>query len=144
MKVSRYTKVAILISAFTAFILVNSCQTEQQLTYGRYYMNGKVLYERHCQNCHNTDGVGLGLLIPPLTDSIYLNLNKSKLACIIKYGLNEKIVINNKTYQEKMPSNKELSEIDIAQLVVYVTNSFGNKQGLYDALEANKDLQKCQ
>ena len=135
--------ISILTASFITAICINSCQSEEQLYYGRYYINGKLLYEQNCQNCHNKDGTALGMLIPPLTDSAYLKQNKNRLACIIKYGLNEKITIHNKTYEEKMPGNNNLSDIDVAQLVVYITNSFGNNQGPYDASEANADLLKC-
>jgi cytochrome c len=134
---------ALLFTIFTACIFINACINEQQLSYGRYYMNGKNLYERTCQNCHNVDGKGLGMLIPPLTDSVFLKQNKNRLACMIKYGLNEKVIIHNKTYKEKMLPNDQLSDIDIAQLVVYITNSFGNNQGFYDVSEAHDDLMKC-
>lgn len=133
----------ILSSFIVVCIFIHSCKNEQQLSYGRYYINGKNLYETHCQNCHARDGGGLGMLIPPLTDSVFFKQNKKSLACIIKYGLNEPVIIHKKTYDEKMLSNDRLSDIDIAQLVVYITNSFGNNQGAYDVSEANADLKKC-
>jgi hypothetical protein len=42
-----------------------------------------------------------------------------------------------------MPGNETLADIDIAQVIVYITNSFGNKQGFYDSEIATKDLEKC-
>jgi len=107
-------------------------------------VNGKGLYEKNCQNCHGTDGKGLGTLYPPLTDSTYLIRNKNKIACIIKNGQNEEIQINNILYQGQMPGNKTLADIDIAQLIVYISNSFGNKQGFYDQTQVGKDLTLCQ
>ena len=84
-------------------IMVQACQSEDQLTYARYYVNGKGLYEAHCQNCHAADGSGLKNLYPALTDTLFIRENKENLACIIKYGLNQKLTINGKTYEEKMP-----------------------------------------
>jgi hypothetical protein len=72
----------------TAF-MIQSCQNEESLNYKRYYVNGKGLYEKNCQNCHGADGKGLGTLYPPLTDSTFLLTNKKKLACIIRNGQNE-------------------------------------------------------
>ncbi|HYK75723.1 MAG TPA: cytochrome c [Daejeonella sp.] len=124
-------------------ILIGACQTEQEINYRRYYVNGKGLYERHCQNCHNADGTGLQNLYPPLTDTLFISQNKDKLACMIKYGLNQKIIINGKEYDSPMPGNNSLTDMDVAQLVVYISNSFGNQLGHYEVDQAHADLQKC-
>ncbi len=127
--------------AFTS--IIQSCQNETSINFKRYYVNGKGLYEKNCQNCHGSDGNGLGTLYPPLTDSSYLNLNRNKLACIIKNGQTGAVRINNIAYDGIMPGNQTMAEIDIAQVIVYITNSFGNKQGFYDSEFAKNDLAKC-
>ncbi len=142
MKRNNLVCILFLIIFITAFI--DSCQSEGQLNYARYYTNGKQLYDTHCQNCHNADGKGLQALIPPLTDTVFLRQNRSRLACIIKFGLNEKITIHGKEYDFQMAPNSQLADIDIAALVTYITNSFGNKQGLYDDASAAGDLEKCE
>jgi mono/diheme cytochrome c family protein len=128
---------------FTGIIIFQSCESEQGLNYQRYYVNGKGLYEKHCQNCHNADGKGLGKLYPPLTDSAFLASNKKKLACIIKNGAFGVLTVNGVTFEGTMPGNAELADIDVAQIIVYVTNSFGNKQGFYDATQVAADLKNC-
>jgi mono/diheme cytochrome c family protein len=128
---------------FCTAIIIQSCQNEESLNYKRYYVNGKGLYEKNCQNCHGADGKGLGTLYPPLTDSTFLLTNKKKLACIIRNGQNEEIVINNIKFQSQMPGNNTLADIDIAQVIVYITNSFDNKQGYYDQSLVTKDLASC-
>lgn len=130
-------------SLISTCILIQACQSEDQLTYARYYVNGKVLYETHCQNCHAADGSGLKNLYPALTDTLFLKENKTNLACIIKYGLNQKLIINGKTYEEKMPGNDRLSDIDVTQLLVYISNSFGNNLGSFDMQEVSKQLKSC-
>lgn len=130
-------------SLISTCILIQACQSEDQLTYARYYVNGKVLYETHCQNCHAADGSGLKNLYPALTDTLFLKENKTNLACIIKYGLNQKLTINGKTYEEKMPGNDRLSDIDVTQLLVYISNSFGNNLGSFDMQEVSKQLKSC-
>ena len=42
-----------------------------------------------------------------------------------------------------MPGNNTMADIDIAQVIVYISNSFGNKQGYYDQSEVAKDLAAC-
>lgn len=139
----RNKVIAILILTLIAAFLFNGCQTEEELNYARYFVNGKGVYEKHCQNCHAADGAGLGMLIPPLTDTVFLKQNKNKLTCIIKYGLKGKISINGKTYDSPMPGEQHLSDIEIGAVITYITNSFGNKQGLYDVNDVGKDLEEC-
>jgi mono/diheme cytochrome c family protein len=127
--------------AFTC--IIQSCQNETSINFKRYYVNGKGIYEKNCQNCHGSDGKGLGTLYPPLTDSTYLKLNRNNLACIIRNGQTGTVQINNISYVGIMPGNETLADIDIAQVIVYITNSFGNKQDFYDTEIAKKDLEKC-
>ena len=89
------------------------------------------------------DGNGLAALIPPLNDSTYLRNNRKKLACFIVYGLSDSIVINGKDYQNVMPAEKHLAAIDLAKVLTYITNSFGNKQGIYDVKEVEQNLKQC-
>ncbi len=122
--------------------MIYSCQSAEEIEYAKYMSNGKDIYVANCQNCHGKDGEGLGELAPPLTDSVFLKANKADLACIIKNGSNKEMIINGKKYDGKMPSFN-LATIDIAQVTVYITNSFGNKQGMYTYEQVAKDLSTC-
>ncbi|MFC4210690.1 c-type cytochrome [Pedobacter lithocola] len=128
---------------FSIIAVIFSCQNQQTIDLQNYMSNGKSVYVAKCQNCHGENGEGLGQLAPPLTDTLFLKTNKNKLACIIKNGANETFVINGKEYKEKMPAFPELADIDVAQVMVYVTNSFGNKQGFIDYKQVSKQLQNC-
>ena len=134
----------LLSSLFAGVLIFESCSNEMELNYQRYFVNGKGLYEKNCQNCHGTNGEGLGMLYPPLTDTVFLSSNRSSLACMIKNGLSGKITVNNLSYDTNMPGNAVLADIDIAQIIVYITNSFGNKQGFYDQKQVGVDLKGCE
>ncbi len=107
-----------------------------------YYANGRDLYIQHCQNCHGAEGEGLAALAPPLTDTVFLKTNKNKIACFIKNGLTDSIVVGGIAYDGKMPG-ENFANIDIAQLTVYITNSFGNNQGYYTQEQVAADLAGC-
>ncbi|MDQ0639200.1 mono/diheme cytochrome c family protein [Pedobacter sp. W3I1] len=123
--------------------IIVSCQNQETIDLQNYMSNGKDIYKAKCQNCHGEHGEGLGQLTPPLTDSVFLKANKTRLACFIKKGAKESLIIHGKEYKEKMPAFPELADIDVAQVMVYITNSFGNKQGFVPYSEVSKHLQNC-
>ncbi|CAM3753432.1 c-type cytochrome [Mucilaginibacter galii] len=136
-------KATIITMLLTAIIcMVYSCQSEDQIEYMRYYTAGQDLYKTKCQNCHGAQGEGLAALIPPLTDSIYLKANSNKLACYVQNGLQLPILVKGKAFNGQMPP-AGLSPIEIAQVLTYVKNSFGNNMGLYNVEKANQDLINC-
>jgi len=93
-----------------------------------------------CQ--HGANGQGLLALMPPLNDSIYLKANKHILACYIKFGIKGKVTIGNKQFENAMPAN-DFAPIEIAEVLTYVTNSFGNKMGTITSEQAAADLKGC-
>ncbi|MEO8887480.1 MAG: c-type cytochrome [Mucilaginibacter sp.] len=132
---------AICIIGLLLAVLV-ACQSEDALEFSRYYSSGKVVYQSRCQNCHGDKGEGLSALIPPLTDSVYLKANKQQLACMVKYGMNAPITINKKAFYNKMPLT-DLAPVEIAEVLTYVNNSFGNKMGVVTTAMAEGDLKNC-
>jgi mono/diheme cytochrome c family protein len=124
-------------------LLIFSCQNEDEITFKRYYTTGSIVYQTKCQNCHGKDGQGLSSLMPPLTDTAFLKANKSSLACFIKYGIKGKLmIINHKPFEGDM-SVTDLAPIEIAEVLTYVGNSFGNNMGLVTAQDVEGDLKKC-
>lgn len=125
------------------FSIIYGCQNTGQITQDMYYVNGRDIYIKHCQNCHGVKGEGLGALTPALTDTIFLKQYKQQVACFIKNGIKDTITVNGQKYEGTMPSFPELYDIDIAQVMVYITNSFGNNQGMYTTEQVASDLKKC-
>jgi mono/diheme cytochrome c family protein len=123
-------------------VMFFSCQNDGQVEFSRYYSGGSAIYQARCQNCHGAKGEGLQELIPPLTDSAYLKKNKNTLACFLKNGLKGKISINNKVFEGEMPADS-LAPIEIAKVLTYVSNSFGNKLGTINLQQVQADLTKC-
>lgn len=123
--------------------IIFSCQDAGEIKQDVYYVNGRDLYIKHCQNCHGSKGEGLGKLTPPLTDTTFLKENRQKLACFIQQGIKDTITVNGQQYEGTMPAFPELYEIDIAQVLVYIGNSFGNKQGMYTPGQVAADLKRC-
>jgi mono/diheme cytochrome c family protein len=88
---------------------------------------GLKVYENSCLGCHQADGVGVPSLNPPLTKTKWVLGDKKQLITITIAGLQEPIEINGETYANPMPSQAHLSDQDIADVLTYIRNSFGNK-----------------
>ena len=138
-KITARSKIIGSIIAIVIAMMVYSCQSTEQMLQDAYYTNGRDIYIKHCQNCHGEKGEGLSKLAPPLTDTVFLKNNAKKIAGYIKNGVSDTLIIHGQTYHEKMPGTN-LANIDIAQVIVYITNSFGNKQGMYTQEQVAADL----
>ncbi len=125
-----------------AVIFFISCQSEEKIEFNRYYSAGALLYQQHCENCHGKHGEGLVQMIPPLNDSIYVKTNKNRLACYVRYGLKGPITINGTPVDGNMIASN-LSPIEIAEVLTYVGNSFGNKLSTINEQEVQSDLADC-
>lgn len=108
----------------------------------QYAIEGKILYENLCANCHQKDGSGLGKLIPPLFESDYMLEDIGRTARIIKFGQQGEIIVNGQIYNQAMPANPKLTDMEIAQIVTYLYNIWGNKEGVIDAKTVGEYLKK--
>ena len=87
---------------------------------------GEILYKAHCLTCHQADGYGVPNMNPVKTN--YVSGDKKKLiAWVLKGSGTTKLNINGKTFQNKMPPQKNLSDDEVADVLTYIRNSFGNK-----------------
>lgn len=111
----------------------------------QYVVQGRKLYATHCANCHKEDGTGLGRLIPPLKNSDYLQTDVSRTICLIKYGQKGEIVVNGITYNQPMPGQEDLTDLEIAEIVTYVYFTWGKDEQrlLYGVQEVSKILAAC-
>ena len=99
---------------------------------------GKDVYMQTCVTCHQVDGGGVQNMNPPLIKTTYVLGDKTKLITIVLNGFNEKVEIEGNTYTNVMPSHDFLKDQDIANVLTYVRNSFGNKASAVTAIEVKK------
>ena len=87
--------------------------------------SGRRLFASICAACHQPTGLGRPNMFPPLAGSDYLNANKSRAINIVIFGSQGELVVNGLKYNNNMPSFP-LTDGDIANVLTYVYNSFGN------------------
>ena len=77
-------------------------------------------------SCHQPDGTGILNLNPPLTNS-FVSGDKQKLIGILlgEHASHSELVTNGNGYT--IPGNPGLNDLEVAYVLTYIRNSFGNK-----------------
>lgn len=89
---------------------------------------GKDVYTNYCMSCHMEDGNGTPDINPPLAKADYIKKQPAKkLITIILEGQSEEITVNKKKYSIPMPPQPYLSDEQVADVLNYVRNTWGNK-----------------
>ncbi len=97
--------------------------------------NGKVVYTQYCAVCHQADGLGVSGLNPPLSKTVYVLGDQTRLINIVLKGLSEGVEINGETYSNVMPAMAFLTDQQVADVLTYVRNSFQNKASAITAAQ---------
>lgn len=97
--------------------------------------SGQKVYEDNCLSCHQADGAGVPHLNPPLTQTSYVIGDKDKLIKWVLQGSVEKVPIDGKTYTNNMPSQAGLKDKEIADVLTYIRNNFGNNASAITSAE---------
>jgi len=88
--------------------------------------SGEKIYNRYCMACHQKDGSGIPKLYPPVSGTGMVLNNEEDLIKIIIEGMQGETIVLGKTYNNIMPRHDFLNNEQIADLLTYVRNSFGN------------------
>lgn len=113
----------ILVSGMGMMVSSQAGNTQMKATMAR----GKLVYDRYCLTCHQADGGGVPRMNPPITNTEYVLGNKQRLIGIVLNGLNVPLEINGEEYENPMASHAFLKDQQIADVLTYIRNSFGNK-----------------
>jgi mono/diheme cytochrome c family protein len=93
---------------------------------------GKTIYgkEGYCITCHQSDGKGLSASgFPPLSDQ-WVQGSEERLIKIVLKGLLGPVEVSGKQYPGQVPMTPFaglLNDKEVAAVLTYVRNSFGNK-----------------
>jgi cytochrome c551 len=118
-----------------------SCNTNPK--FQQYYVQGEQLYVKHCSNCHQKNGKGLGLVYPPVDQSDYLDKNFADVICLMKYGKRGELIVNGKTFHQPMPGIPMLTDLEVAEIATYLYNNWDRQRGLVDVKEVSPVIMNC-
>ena len=96
---------------------------------------GESLYNLYCSPCHQPDGKGSEGRFPPISMTDWVNKDKNRLIGLILNGMAGVIEVNGNIYNNIMPSFSYLDDKEVASLLSYVRQSFGNNS---DALTSEE------
>jgi len=88
---------------------------------------GEVLFAGTCSACHQASGEGLPATFPPLAKSDFLMADKRRSIEVVLNGLQGKITVNGQPFDGVMPPQSHLPDDDIANILTYVRNAWGNQ-----------------
>ncbi len=103
------------------------------LTKAQQIEAGAALYKGTCSVCHQDNGAGLPNVFPPLAKSDYLAANPSRAIEIVLNGLTGPVKVNGEIYNSVMPPMSQLNDDEIANILTFVNNSWGNSGPAIDA-----------
>jgi mono/diheme cytochrome c family protein len=88
--------------------------------------SGKIVYSTQCLSCHQANGMGIAGVNPPLNGKPVTG-DKAKLIGIITNGRSPNQATNDRLNKNTMHSNTEMEDQEIAYVLTFIRNSFGNK-----------------
>ncbi len=94
------------------------------------FERGREVFNREalCATCHGADGRGVVGSHPPLTGTPRVLGSDRTLSRIVLHGLRDKIKVRGSIYRTAMaPLGKVLSDREIADVLTYVRNAWGNR-----------------
>lgn len=96
-----------------------------------YMSIGGAKYAQKCASCHGPSGAGVGAAFPPLDGSSWVT--ESPIIPVLAgiNGVTGNIEVKGTNYSGNMPSQgiEGWSDLELAGLVYYLQNSWGNKVG---------------
>ncbi|MCB0685329.1 MAG: PQQ-dependent sugar dehydrogenase [Saprospiraceae bacterium] len=99
---------------------------------------GEKLYVTYCGVCHVADGKGDGTRYPPLNNSEYVNGDPHWLINLLLKGREGQITVNGQAFEGVMPPFDYLENEQIAQILTYIRQSFGNESPSIQSVEVER------
>lgn len=95
---------------------------------------GKRTYTTYCQSCHQASGLGVAGVYPPLVGASWVLEDPKTPTLIVLHGLQGPIEVKGNVYNNVMQQwGTALSDKEIAAVISYVRNEWGNSASMIDA-----------
>jgi nitrite reductase (NO-forming) len=118
-----------------AVAVATSAAAKGNLTREEQQKAGEALFAGTCSVCHQPNGAGLEGVFPPLAKSDFLMADLKRAIGIVLNGLTGPVTVNGKTFNSVMPPMSQLNDDEIANILTYVRNAWGNQDAQVSAAE---------
>lgn len=100
---------------------------------------GARIYEKHCVECHRADGAGKPPAYPPLAGNhaLTLDIAANPVRMVLNGGFPPVTDGNPRPYGMP-PFSHALNDAEVAAVVSYVRNAWGNKAGMVSPVEVSR------
>lgn len=98
-------------------------------------VDGGIVYAGNCVACHQSSGMGLAGVFPPLVNSSWVLENDERLVQILLHGIQGELVVNEVTYNGVMPAFSQLSDAELAAVLTYIRTEWGNSGSAINATQ---------
>ena len=131
-------KKSIQLFALLGVMFISFSMKDQDQALKKSMEDGKGIYLGVCLACHLNEGQGIPSVFPPLAKSDFLMEDVDRNIKNLIQGLNGEIEVNGTKYNGAMPASG-LDDKDIADVLNYVMNSWGNKaEGMVTETQVKK------
>ncbi len=105
----------------------------------QYLSKGELVYEKHCQDCHGVSGQGVPNIYPPLAGnrSVTMASSLNTIRSVLYGGYPPSTTGNLRPYGMP-PYQHIIYDIEIAQVVSYIRNAWGNIGSLVSPFDVDQ------
>jgi mono/diheme cytochrome c family protein len=96
---------------------------------------GKRDYNQNCVACHQSSGLGLPAVYPPLVASDWIRDNPDRLINVVLAGLAGKVTVNGAEYNNAMTPFSRLKDQHIAAVLTYIRTDPEYQNNSYEVTE---------
>ena len=75
--------------------------------------------------------------------SDYLRDSTEAVICLIKNGISGPLMVNGIVYDQPMPGNPALTDLEIAELVTFLNSTWADQQDLTEPVQVRRVLDQC-
>ena len=119
---------AVVFAALLPALLLAGCGGGQQdgSAEAQQMALGRRVYQQQCITCHQANGEGIGGIYPTLHETRWTEGDKGRLIRLVLHGMEGPVRIKGKTYDQRMQPLSYLTDEQIAAVLSYVRQNFGN------------------